>query len=262
MNPLISVICPTYHAAAYVEKTAGTILCQTLVPHEVIFSDDGSADDTVGILRKMEQKFNERGIEFAVLENSHQGPGAARNAGLNVAKGDWIAFLDADDAWLPEKIERITKTIMDNPEANFFSHWEEYVGIAGERQVLRNGSSYNPKRCLAPQIYGANHFSTSAVVCRKSLVVKWNGFDNSYPASQDYELWLRLSEDIRLVVLPEVLGRYVEMPGSITAQPYYRRLLPLLKILIRHRDKAGAALFWERIARVLLSTQWLRRLHV
>ena len=100
----ISVVCPTYNCSAYIQRTIDSILSQTELPEEVIFSDDGSRDDTVYIIEKNRARFEKSGIRLHIGRNVHQGPGAARNDGVFKASQPWLAFLDADDVWKNEKI--------------------------------------------------------------------------------------------------------------------------------------------------------------
>lgn len=254
----ISVICPTYNSAGYIEKTLASLLIQTVLPDEVVFSDDGSQDATCVILERWCAKFQEKGVLCQVLRNPHEGPGATRNSGIRRATGDWVAFLDADDLWMPDKLVDTLSYIQNNPGVNFLVHWEEFLRLNQERWVLPHGSCYTQKSDLPRAVFLRNAFSTSAVVCRKSIVMQVGGFDPTFPVSQDYELWLRLSPMIRLGVIEKILGVYVEASGSITAKPYHKRYYHLMRILMRHWRKGGFPLFAYRVLRATCSPEWLR----
>ena len=259
-QPSISVVCPTYHSAAYVGNAVRSVLKQRVHPFEVIFSDDGSQDNTVDILRASRKDFERLGICFQLLRNAHAGPGATRNAAIKKARGDWIAFLDSDDQWTDDKIEKVVKAIKAHPEKNFFQHWEEYVRLDNSRSILRHGTDFDSQKPLPGQLYKSCFFSTSAVVCRKEIVDLVNGFDATFPISQDYELWLRMSPYIKAHIINECLGYYMESTTSITARPYYKRYYQLVRVLWRHRDKGGTALFLYRLSRATLSREWVRLL--
>lgn len=258
--PHISVICPTYNSAAYIERTVQSILQQTVSPAQVIFSDDGSRDDTVGVLQRQRAAFERAGIAWILLQHAHIGPGGNRNRGIQQASGEWVAFLDADDLWAPGKLAAVAETIRQQSEVNFVVHWEEFVQLSGARQVLRHGSAYRGLPDLGRAVYRHNAFSTSAVVCRRSLLERCAGFDATLPVSQDYELWLRLAPQIRLAVIESVLGTYVERPGNITSRPYALRYACLMRILLRHWRKGGLALMGYRALRATCSPEWLRSL--
>ena len=226
----ISVVCPTYNSAPYIKRALETLLLQEQPPEQVVFSDDGSNDDTIEQISSIENDFHERGIDLVFLRNDHQGPGAARNHGIKAANQSWIAFLDSDDTWKPEKLKKVRQSILQNPEVNCFIHWEDFFRINGTVDQLKHGDRFDPEADLSRQLYRGNFLSTSAVVCRKGLVEKAGFFDVSLPNGQDYELWLSMSPWMKLQVLPEILGCYNEEPKSITARPYYKRLPAELKI--------------------------------
>ena len=107
-KPSISVIIPTYNSAVFLPEALQSVLSQTFLPQDVIVVDDGSTDDTEDVLEPFR-----RHIHYIRQEN--QGPAVARNRGIAEAKGDLIAFLDADDVWVPEKLERQVNVLIENP---------------------------------------------------------------------------------------------------------------------------------------------------
>ena len=208
------------------------------------------------IIEKNINKFVEAGIEIKVLHNNHEGPGAARNHGIFSTSKPWIAFLDADDTWKPDKLKKIKKLIKREQKINFMLHWEEYIHADGYVTTLEHGKNYNEKISIAQQLYRNNFMSTSAVVCHRSLLEKYGGFDVFLPNGQDYDLWLKMSPEINIKIIPEILGSYIEESTSITARPYYFRIKSDLKIALRHMDKGSFRIFISKIIRVLISKQW------
>lgn len=235
----VSVVIPAYNATAFIEPTLMSAIGQTLQPREVIVADDGSSDDTVALVRHL--GVANSGVPVTVVANVHAGPGAARNAGIRAASGEWIAFLDSDDFWLPQKLEAVAVAVGKQPDANIFCHAEEHVHLDGSAMPFDYGALHDPSKLLVRQLYRRNLFSTSAVVCRRSLLFDHGMFDETLMSSQDYELWLRLAPHMKPVWISEVLGRYVERRGNITSGPLFRRLGRTLRILAMHRDKVGAA---------------------
>jgi glycosyltransferase involved in cell wall biosynthesis len=252
----IAVVCPTYNSAAYINRTLNTLLSQNTLPEEVIFSDDGSQDNTAEIIEKNRDRFTLAGIELKILHNHHEGPGAARNHGISSTSQPWIAFLDADDTWKPDKLKRIKELIKSDQEINLLLHWEEYIHADGNVSTLEHGKNYDENFSTSKQLYRNNFMSTSAVVCRLSLLQKYGGFDATLPNGQDYDLWLQMSPMMKIRIIPEILGSYLEETTSITARPYYKRFQSDLRIAWRHMDKgSGLLLFWK-LMRVLISKQW------
>lgn len=252
----ISVVCPTYNSDNYIQRTIDSLVDQSIVADEIIFSDDGSVDNTIKILKKNESKFTNSNTKIIILKNIHKGPGAARNAGIVNATYPWIAFLDADDIWHRQKLEIVKKHINNFSEKNFFIHWEKYVRAEGNSSVLKHGIEYSENYSLSKQLYKKNFFSTSAVICKKNLLKEVGLFDTTLPNAQDYDLWLKLTPIINLQIIPEFLGTYIEEKNSITARPYYKRVISEIRIALRHKNKGGIKLFTIKLFKIVFSKQW------
>jgi glycosyltransferase involved in cell wall biosynthesis len=248
----ISVVCPTFNSAKFVEKTLATVVSQTRLPDEVVISDDGSSDNTLEVVRRFIEKHGV-GINWRTIHNKHQGSGATRNAGIRETTSEWIAFLDSDDLWEEKKIERIVRAILSLPDVNFFCHDELLVDKNGTTSVLEYGRRYRSDYPLPPQLYFSNMFSTSAVACRRDLLIQQGCFDESLMSAQDYELWLRLSPFMRPAFLNEILGSYVERSGNVTSTGIKDRLRNEVRIAFMHRHKVSAPWVAIRLVRIMLS---------
>ncbi len=181
----ISVIIPTYNRAGLLPRAIGSVLSQTSPADEVIVADDGSNDNTAEILAAY-------GGQLQIIRQGNRGVSAARNAGIRAAKGDWIALLDSDDAWLPRKLENQRAFIRKNPGLRIFQSAERWI---------RNGKHVNPKKKHAKPsgwIFEPSLklclISPSAVIFQKSLWEEMGGFDESLPVCEDYDLWLRIAK--------------------------------------------------------------------
>ncbi len=179
----ISVIIPTFNRGTQLIRALDSVLAQTYPPLEIIVIDDGSTDDTANIVRKQYPS-----VTYQLQEN--QGVSSARNRGLEIASGDWIAFLDSDDAWLPEKLARQVASLQESPEYKI-CHTEEIW--------IRRGKRVNPRN--KHQKYGGNIYehclplcviSPSAVMIHQDIFRDIGNFDESLPACEDYDLWLRI----------------------------------------------------------------------
>jgi glycosyltransferase involved in cell wall biosynthesis len=195
--PEVSVIIPTYNRAAWVKEAAASVLAQTFWDFELIVVDDGSTDGTLEALAS----FGGR-LEVLRLEE-RQGVSAARNRGAAAARGEWLAFLDSDDLWLPKKLGRQMDYLRSHPECAICQTEEIWI---------RNGVRVNPpkthrktggdiflqslRRCLV---------SPSAVMLCRRLFEDLGGFDESLPAAEDYDLWLRVAWRHPVGLLPEPL---------------------------------------------------------
>jgi glycosyltransferase involved in cell wall biosynthesis len=250
-DPTFSVVCPTYNSAGCIADTLASVLAQTWKPFELIVSDDGSQDRTVGLVKDL--LVGQQDLRWEVLQGSHGGPGAARNAGIQRSTADWIAFIDSDDQWAPEKLERVAEAIRRHPDANLVCHSEEHIRLDGSRTVLEYQVRYDPILPLSAQLYHANLFSTSAVTCRRSLLCEAGLFDVSLMSCQDYELWVRMAPWIRPHFIGEVLGYYCDRPGNITSSGAFTHWKNFTRIAIRHRDKTTWGGFLYRLARLAVS---------
>jgi teichuronic acid biosynthesis glycosyltransferase TuaG len=258
----ISVVCPTYNSSAYIQRTVDCLLAQSMLPKEIIFSDDGSQDYTIQIIEKNRVSFEKLGIVLIVIQNYHGGPGAARNKGIKATDQVWIAFLDADDIWKKDKISIVQKSIKDYPDTNCFLHWEEYNRIDKGRSLMRHGDNYfQPNTPLLEQLYRRNFMSTSAIVCKNSLIKNVGGFDVTLPNAQDYDLWLKMATQMRLTIIPLVLGEYVEEPNSITSRPYHKRIWAEIRIAFRYKNQVSVILFINKMLKIILSIQWFYTLY-
>ena len=195
--PLVSVIIPTYNRAALVQDAVASVLAQTYRDFELLVVDDGSTDGTLEALAA-------GGGEIQVLRSPRrQGVSAARNLGITAARGEWLAFLDSDDLWLPEKLARQMAFMAAHPQLLLSQTEETWV---------RRGLRVNPPRTHKKE--GGRIFfrslerclvSPSAVVLHRRLLEEHGGFDASLPAAEDYDLWLRLSWRYEVGLLPEPL---------------------------------------------------------
>jgi GT2 family glycosyltransferase len=195
-NNRVSVIIPTYNRAWCLSEAIDSVLAQTFQDMELIVVDDGSTDDTDTILAGY-------GGQARLLRQTNQGVSAARNHGMRYARGDLLAFLDSDDLWHPDKLLR---------QAAFFDTHPEAMICQNEEIWMRRGVRVNPKRRHRKPsgwIFEASLalclVSPSAVMMRRGLLEDMGGFDESLPACEDYDLWLRVSLRYPIHLLEEPL---------------------------------------------------------
>jgi glycosyltransferase involved in cell wall biosynthesis len=198
--PLVSVIIPTLNRRALVCEAVASVLAQRDASAEVIVVDDGSTDDTQGALRVF-------GGRIRCVRQATRGVSAARNRGVRLATGRWLAFLDSDDLWVPEKLARQLAYHARNPALRASQTGEIWV---------RNGVRVNPCRhhqkpdgdIFAPSLARCV-VSPSAVMLHRDLFAALGGFDEGLVACEDYDLWLRLSlcEPVGLLDEPLVIKR-------------------------------------------------------
>ncbi len=183
-TPLVSVIIPTFNRGWIVKEAIDSVLAQDFADFELIVVDDGSTDHTFKILEEFES-------DIRVIRQTNRGVSAARNCGIQASVGRWIAFLDSDDLWLPQKLSL---------QVDFFSSHGDAMICQTEEQWIRNGVRVNPKArhhkfsgLIFERSLELCLVSPSAVMIRKDLFDNVGLFDESLPACEDYDLWLRVS---------------------------------------------------------------------
>jgi len=197
MPPLVSVIIPTYNRKAMLRDAVASVLAQSYRDFELIVVDDGSTDGTADDLRA------HRGARVRVIVQPHGGVAAARNSGVRRSRGEYIAFLDSDDLWLPPKLER---------QMNFMRMSAERQIAQTEEIWIRNGVRVNPMkkhRKRSGDVFRASLelclVSPSAVLMTRELFQTVGGFDESLPVCEDYDLWLRIARSHHIDLLAEPL---------------------------------------------------------
>lgn len=194
----VSVIIPTHNRAHTLGGALDSVLRQTLPASEVIVVDDGSSDDTAALMR-------EQYPQCRFIQQSNRGVSAARNRGIDEARGEWLAFLDSDDEWLPGKLAAQHQALQQAPGCRI-CHTEE-IWIRNGRRVnamrkheKSGGQIYS--RCLPLCV-----ISPSSVLISHDLLAAHGRFDESLPACEDYDLWLRLCahESVSFVEEPQIV---------------------------------------------------------
>ncbi|RLC73844.1 MAG: hypothetical protein DRI61_17710, partial [Chloroflexi bacterium] len=220
-NPKVSVIIPTFNSASFIKRTLASVLAQTYGDFEIIISDDGSADNTREIVEDYLRKNSS--TPWKVIKNPHRGPGAARNAGIKAASGEWIAFLDSDDLWLPQKLEKVMNYAQYNKKAQLISHSELWLYPDGKTKVANYYKMYKENVDPFLNFWRKNLLATSAVTVKKNVFSLSGLFDENLYNNQDYDLWLRIVQHVRPYYLNEVLDIYYVRKKGIS-QNHLRRL--------------------------------------
>jgi glycosyltransferase involved in cell wall biosynthesis len=230
-RPTITVVIPAYNLAGIVGNALRSVLEQTDRPDEVVVVDDGSTDATELEVQRVVERASADVVR--VIRQTHQGPGASRNAGIAAAHGDWVAFLDGDDTWSPEKLQHVRAAIMQHPDADMIAHDDYEVGLDGRSIHRPLHHKFDDRLPLLPQLYRGNFLATSCVTVRKQLLRQAGGFDVSLGSAQDFDLWLRLARSARLVFIPKALQQYVHRRGSISSNVRLRHRC-VIQIAYRH----------------------------
>ena len=211
-GPLISVIMPVYNAAGTLHRALRSVLRQTLTDFELILVDDCSTDESADILRSY-QALDNRVRIFSTTKNS--GPGVARNVGLKNARGRYIAFLDSDDFWMRNKLERQVR-IFDNDEVILSYTATVLLNQRGDILGILKGQ----RKLYLRDMKFANRVTLSSATFRSKL----NGAEKmpSIRSRQDYAYWIALLRKNHGYIsgVPDTLVGYVKMPGSVSSNAW------------------------------------------
>ncbi|RMG91174.1 MAG: glycosyltransferase [Candidatus Dadabacteria bacterium] len=196
--PNVSVVIPTHDRLGLVDEAVASVLEQTFPDLELVVVDDGSTDGTA---EHLAARFSDPRLRIVVQEN--RGASAARNRGAAETSGEWLAFLDSDDRWLPRKLERQLEALAahpDHPAAYTEEIWYRNGRWANPRKIHAKYSGWIFERCLPLCI-----ISPSSILMRREVFEALGGFDESLPACEDYDLWLRLAARHPVLLVPERL---------------------------------------------------------
>jgi glycosyltransferase involved in cell wall biosynthesis len=203
-SPLFSVIIPAYNASRFIRNTLDSVRNQTFDDYEIIVVNDGSKDDTLEAVKAYFTGFP--GLNYKIINQENRGIGGARNSGIKEAHGEFVAFLDADDNWYNEKLERVKEFIDKNTNVDLVCHNENWV----ENGRIYKEAMYGPYKTYKELLFKGNCISTSATVVRRSKQLEAGLFSENmdFNGAEDYELWLRLSKICKITYLNETLGEY------------------------------------------------------
>jgi glycosyltransferase involved in cell wall biosynthesis len=212
-SPEVSVIVPAYNASGTIAATVDSVLAQTFDDFELLVIDDGSTDDTAEIVaRRDDPRIN-------CVRTENGGVSVARNRGLDIARGTYVAFLDADDAWRPRKLERQRGALTDSLDAGLCfaatEHADDELRPVAMHAAPRR-SDYTSALLLEGNIISG---SASSVMARRSAIDRAGRFDPSLSLCADWDMWLRVSAVTGFLAVDEPLVLYRSVPGTMSGDP-------------------------------------------
>lgn len=205
--PKISIITPTYNSSKFVERTIKSVLTQTYTDWEYLIIDDHSTDNTVELINKFAKKDSR--IKFYSTSQNSGGPALPKNVGIENAKGEYVAFLDHDDEWLPEKLEKQLKVFSKSKDEKL-GLVSCFLNIRDNEGKLLYKHKKNYRGDVIKQLANGNFIVTSSCVMTKLNILKEVGlFDNKLKTSDDWDMWLRISQsEYNFEYVPEYLINY------------------------------------------------------
>jgi len=198
--PIVSVIIPAYNASQFIAEALDSVFAQTFDDFEVIVIDDGSTDDTREIVQKYQKK-----LKYVYQENA--GPSSARNSGIRMAEGNYIAFLDSDDLWLPDKLEKQVAVFKANPKLGMvitenilFDERGIFCTKVGKKEYLMNGD-------LVANIFLRSGVVTPTIMVRRDVFDEVGYFEEYLRIAEDDNMWIRIAAEFDVDLLDESLTK-------------------------------------------------------
>jgi glycosyltransferase involved in cell wall biosynthesis len=231
MQPSVTVIIPTYNRGEMLRAALASAAAQTFRAFEVLVVDDGSEEDLRPVIGAFDGPVRHLRIE-------HGGAARARNAGIEAARTDLIAFLDSDDLWLPEHLARTVPIPQEHPEVGLVYHDKVTLNPAG-RPVPSRRSRPHPSGSVTEPLFAYDFIPTPSVVCRRELLSRAGCFDPAMVPSEDYDLWLKMSLLCQFAWVDQPLMQRRQHNGNISKQ--HRTRNEVVRVVLKERFWRGSA---------------------
>lgn len=205
LGNLVTVVMPCYNAAPFVEQAVMSVIDQTYPEVELIVVDDGSTDGSPDIVKRLVTAY---ATKIRLLHQDRKGPYVARNKGLAHASGEFIAFLDADDWWRGDFLEKLHTALMENRNAALaYCGWQN-TGLEGDRGAPYVPPDYEEDGKAERFLRAASPWPIHAALVRRHAIDEVGGFQTYLPTCMDYDFWLRIGLAHPIVLVPEVMAFY------------------------------------------------------
>lgn len=243
----ISVVIPAYNSARTLDRALSSVRRQTLLPGETLVVDDCSTDDTPRIVAA----YADIGARLITL-TQRGGASNARNVGVRAAKGEFVAFLDADDEWLEAKLERQLAIIAADAQMSFVSCRAKLLGVNGYIigsihdgvPVATGGEAWRA-------LLAHNFIATPCVMARRDTLLQLGGFDTSLPIAEDQDMWIRLATAGGVGFVDQFLVFVHDSPRSLSKEHIQREIEITLPMILGHVERLRGQLAPEAIRTIL-----------
>lgn len=207
--PEVSVVIPTYNSAHFLSDAIQSVLAQSYEDFEIVVVDDGSHDDT----RRVVESFGER---VRYLHQANAGVAAARNRGIVESSGRYVAFLDADDTWMPSKLQRQWEALQADPNRRLC--YAAFVVV--DEQLVPIEVRFSPRQgsALEDLLLRGNVVGSMTVMCERALIDEVGGFDLRLSQCADWDLWIRIAARTEFIYLDEPLATYRQHGQNMSRQ--------------------------------------------
>jgi len=243
---MISVVIPTYNQANFIARAIESVWVQQVPELEVVVVDDCSTDNTQDVLRRLPVKGEIRSYR----QERNQGPAAARNRGIKESRSEWIAFLDADDCWLPGKLQSQIQALERDNQIDFA--YCGSVAVDDEGNVVTASPAPGIEDFMRQLLWG-NQIATPTMIVRRDLLEKTGLFDESLQVGEDWDLWLRLASQGRGHSIGQMLVTVRYNPKGYAMEKYEPAVLRILEQIIKLLNEPGGLVLTAAQQRQVLS---------
>ena len=232
-NPLVSVIIPAYNAAAYIRESVGSIIQQTYKNIEILIIDDCSTDDTLSIVKQIERQDS----RVRVVSNAENlGIGANRDKGIKLAGGAYVCWQDADDISMPDRIDLQVEFMESHPKVGIVGGHITFFDQEGDGLTRKYDEN---DAALRSKIFKYNPVAQPACMMRRECFEKVGGYNPHYRLSEDLEMQFRIGEQYEFGNVQQVVLKYRQTPGSLTAANLRQMELATLEIRKKYKNSTA-----------------------
>ncbi len=243
--PTVDVIIPAYNAARFLPMALDSVLAQTFTDWRILLVDDGSQDNTPELVAPYQQRLGEK---LKYIRQANAGLPAARNTAIRHAEAEFLALLDADDVWLPQRLERTVQRFQADERIGLV--YSFVARIDPEGRLLDSFTRRNPhgEGHVAPYLYMRMlDLPCPTVTFRRRCVEAVGNFDERLRATEDRDLWVRIAQEYEVALIPEITAYYRVSPQAMTTDPN-RMLQAQLQFLEKHYGTPGCGWWARRVA--------------
>jgi glycosyltransferase involved in cell wall biosynthesis len=250
MSPKVSVLVATFNCGKFLKETLQSVQGQTWCDYEVVIIDDGSTDETEAVVRT----FIPDG-RFRYYRTEHRGQSAAKNLSIKMSRAPLLAFLDADDVWMPDKLQRQLQLLNERPDVGVVYARREMIDEDGRHLPYQQPPLYRGN--ILQRIFLDNFICFSSVMVRRSVFDQVGTFDEGIPLAVDYELWLRVASNFLFDYVDAALIKYRTGHANLSRRAE-ERLLIVIDVMRRFLFEQGGKRLVPRkvIARAQAETRY------
>ena len=243
--PTVDIIIPAYNAARYLATALDSVVAQTYTDWRILLVDDGSTDNTPEILAPYREQL---GDKLQYIPQPNGGLPAARNRALRESTAEFLALLDADDVWLPDRLEKTMLRFRERPQAGLAYGFVITIDPAGRQLETFATRAPVSEGFLAPQIYmRLIDLPCPSITFRRTCIDTVGFFDENLKATEDRDLCLRIALRFEVILVPHIIAFYRTSPASMSTDPE-RMLRAQLQFVEKHFGAPGCGRLQRRIA--------------